>query len=123
MKLQLSKNVKVSFNKYLFLILLSFISTSLEIFGVGIFIPIFEFMKMNGDISALTSQSSYWENFVNYFERFNYEKYGGTPILGLNKTVIIGHGISNEIAIKNMILLTKDVINANLAQKIKTNLT
>ena len=71
MKLQLSKNVKVSFNKYLFLILLSFISTSLEIFGVGIFIPIFEFMKMNGDISALTSQSSYWENFVNYFERFN----------------------------------------------------
>ena len=71
MKLQLSKNVKVSFNKYLFLILFSFISTSLEIFGVGIFIPIFEFMKMNGDISALTSQSSYWENFVNYFERFN----------------------------------------------------
>ena len=71
MKLQLSKNVKVGFDKYLFLILLSFISTSLEIFGVGIFIPIFEFMKMNGDISVLTSQSSYWENFVNYFERFN----------------------------------------------------
>ena len=59
----------------------------------------------------------------NYFKRFNYETYGGTPILGLNKTVIIGHGISNEIAIKNMILLTRDVINANLAQKIKTNLT
>ena len=37
-----------------------------------------------------------------YFKRFNYERYGGTPILGLNKAVIIGHGISNEIAIKNM---------------------
>ena len=42
-----------------------------------------------------------------YFNRFNYETYGGTPVLGLNKTVVIGHGISNEIAIKNMILLTK----------------
>ena len=57
-----------------------------------------------------------------YFKRFNYENYGGTPILGLNKTVIIGHGISNEIAIKNMILLTKDVIEADLRTKINTTL-
>jgi len=56
-----------------------------------------------------------------YFNRFNYESYGGSPILGLNKPVIIGHGISNEIAIKNMILLTKDVIDAKLINKI-TNL-
>ena len=57
-----------------------------------------------------------------YFKRFNYETYGGTPILGLNKTVIIGHGISNEIAIKNMITLTKDVVEADLGSKIKNNL-
>ena len=58
-----------------------------------------------------------------YFNRFNYENYGGTPILGLNKTVIIGHGISNEIAIKNMIILTKDVAEANLNNKIKETLS
>ena len=40
-----------------------------------------------------------------YFNRFNYENYGGTPILGLNKSVVIGHGISNDIAVKNMIIL------------------
>ena len=57
-----------------------------------------------------------------YFNRFNYENYGGTPILGINKTVIIGHGISNEIAIKNMITLTKDVVEADLATKIKETL-
>ena len=57
-----------------------------------------------------------------YFNRFNYENYGGTPILGINKTVIIGHGISNEIAIKNMITLTKDVAEADLATKIKESL-
>ena len=53
-----------------------------------------------------------------YFNRFNYENYGGTPILGLNKTVVIGHGISNEIAIKNMIVLTADVVEADLTNKI-----
>mgnify|MGYP001197428907 FL=1 len=57
-----------------------------------------------------------------YFKRLNYENYGGTPILGLNKTVIIGHGISNEIAIKNMIVLTKDVVEADLANKLKKKL-
>ncbi len=57
-----------------------------------------------------------------FFKRFNYEKYGGTPILGLNKTVVIGHGISNEIAIKNMIILTKSVVEADLAKKIKNNI-
>ena len=30
-----------------------------------------------------------------YFDRFNYENYGGTPILGVKGNVIIGHGISN----------------------------
>jgi len=59
----------------------------------------------------------------NYFKRFNYENYGGTPILGLNKNVIIGHGISNEIAIKNMILLTQNITKSNLVDKIKTNIT
>ncbi len=38
-----------------------------------------------------------------FFDRFNYEQYGGTPILGVNATVLIGHGISNDVAIKNMI--------------------
>ena len=56
-----------------------------------------------------------------YFKRFNYENYGGTPILGLNKTVVIGHGISNAIAIKNMIVLTADVIDADLSTKILNN--
>jgi glycerol-3-phosphate acyltransferase PlsX len=54
-----------------------------------------------------------------YFKRFNYENYGGTPILGINSTVIIGHGISNDIAIKNMLLLSKEVQQAKLSARIK----
>jgi glycerol-3-phosphate acyltransferase PlsX len=53
-----------------------------------------------------------------YFERFNFENYGGTPVLGVNGTVIIGHGVSNDKAIKTMILKTKHVIEAQVSEKI-----
>jgi phosphate acyltransferase len=54
-----------------------------------------------------------------YLDRFNYEIYGGTPVLGVNGNVMIGHGISTPLAIKNMILLSRDVVNADLPSKIK----
>lgn len=53
-----------------------------------------------------------------YFDRFNYEDYGGTPILGINSEVIIAHGISKAKAIKNMIHLSKEVCEAGLSGKI-----
>lgn len=53
-----------------------------------------------------------------YFERFNYENYGGTPILGVKGNVIIGHGISNDIAVKNMIIHAYEVAVSRLASKI-----
>lgn len=53
-----------------------------------------------------------------YFDRFNYENYGGTPILGVKGNVIIGHGISNDIAVKNMILHSYEVAKSGLASKI-----
>jgi glycerol-3-phosphate acyltransferase PlsX len=56
-----------------------------------------------------------------YFDRFNYENYGGTPVLGINSTVMIGHGISNEIAVKNMIITQKDVVEANFRKKLNTH--
>lgn len=54
-----------------------------------------------------------------FFDRFNYENYGGTPILGINGNVIIGHGISNDVTIKNMILLAHEVVESKLADRIK----
>ena len=54
-----------------------------------------------------------------YFDRLDWENYGGTPIIGTNANVVIGHGISKRKAIMNMILQTRAVVHANLAQKIK----
>jgi glycerol-3-phosphate acyltransferase PlsX len=54
-----------------------------------------------------------------FFERFNYEIYGGTPILGVNSNVILGHGISSPEAIENMLLLARDVVKSKLSEQIK----
>lgn len=54
-----------------------------------------------------------------YFDSMNYENYGGTPILGVNAPVIIGHGISNARAFKNMIFSARDVINSRLCEIIR----
>jgi glycerol-3-phosphate acyltransferase PlsX len=55
-----------------------------------------------------------------YFDKFNYELYGGTPILGINSNVMIAHGKSTPLAFKNMMILSKDIVEANLNEKIKT---
>lgn len=54
-----------------------------------------------------------------YFDRFNYENYGGTPILGVNGNAIIGHGISNQTAVKNMIKHSYEVALNKLSDRIK----
>lgn len=55
-----------------------------------------------------------------YFDKFNYELYGGTPILGINSNVMIAHGKSSALAFKNLMVLSKDIVEANLNEKIKT---
>lgn len=55
-----------------------------------------------------------------YFDTFNYELYGGTPILGINANAMIAHGKSSALAFKNMMVLSKDIVEANLNEKIKT---
>ena len=57
-----------------------------------------------------------------YFEMFNFENFGGTPVLGINAPLVIGHGISSETAIKNMLLHTYEVVGAELVNRIKEEL-
>jgi phosphate acyltransferase len=54
-----------------------------------------------------------------HFDRFNFEMYGGVPVLGVAKPVIIGHGISHAIAFKNMILIAQRMIEKDLLKKMQ----
>ena len=54
-----------------------------------------------------------------FIDRLNYESVGGTPVLGINSDVIIGHGCSSSLAITNMILQTEATVQADLVTKLR----
>ncbi len=54
-----------------------------------------------------------------FFEGFNYENFGGSPVLGINGNIVIGHGISSSKAIKNMILQSRPIVRAELTEKFR----
>ena len=54
-----------------------------------------------------------------FWDAMNYENVGGTPVLGVNAPVIIGHGISSARAIKSMILSTEQCNKADLTVKLQ----
>jgi glycerol-3-phosphate acyltransferase PlsX len=54
-----------------------------------------------------------------HFNRFNFEQYGGVPVLGVAKPVIIGHGISHAMAFKNMIRIAYRMLEIDLLGKMK----
>lgn len=50
--------------------------------------------------------------------RFNYNAYGGAPILGTSKPVFKAHGDSKSVTIKNAIKLSMDYVNAKAIEEI-----
>jgi glycerol-3-phosphate acyltransferase PlsX len=80
-----------------------------------------------GNILLKTAEAMYdaavYQNIQNdsFFGRFHFENYGGTPVLGVNKPVIIGHGISNAKAFSNMIGLAEKLIETKFCEIITSN--
>lgn len=75
-------------------------------------------LKMAESFHAITQEKNIQHE---YFDRFDYENYGGTPVLGVAKPVIIGHGISHAKAFSNMIIIAEKMISANLMEKIQAS--
>ena len=55
-------------------------------------------------------------------KRFNYEEYGGAPLLGVNGNVMIGHGSSSAKAISQLIRTAARVVDLDIAGHIQTTL-
>jgi len=55
--------------------------------------------------------------------RFDYQEYGGAPLLGVDGTVIIGHGGSNEQAVENMIFNAVEMVKQDVSGSISAALT
>ncbi|MEO7446430.1 MAG: phosphate acyltransferase PlsX [Ferruginibacter sp.] len=75
-------------------------------------------LKMAESIYDITRNRNIQDEFL---ERFNFEMYGGVPVLGVNKPVIIGHGISHSRAFKNMISIAARMVNTGFTEKIRSS--
>ncbi|AKD04113.1 phosphate acyltransferase PlsX [Pontibacter korlensis] len=56
-----------------------------------------------------------------FFDKFNYEAEGGSPILGVNGNVVIGHGVSSPIAISNMVMQAQKMIASKVWERFQKN--
>jgi len=56
------------------------------------------------------------------FKEFDYQEFGGVPLLGVNGVTIIGHGSSTPKAIKNMILRAEEMVNRKINSHIEESL-
>jgi glycerol-3-phosphate acyltransferase PlsX len=53
-----------------------------------------------------------------FLNKMNYETVGGSPIIGINGNVVIGHGMSSPLAVENMVLQTERMIKSNLYEEL-----
>ena len=56
------------------------------------------------------------DSFVN---SLNYEVVGGSPIVGVDGNVVIGHGVSSPLAIKNMVMVAQKMITSDMLNLLK----
>ena len=73
-------------------------------------------LKMAESVYDLLKRRDYHDPF---FDHLNYEAIGGSPILGINGNVVIGHGSSTALAIKNMILQAFSMAKSDIHHKIQ----
>jgi glycerol-3-phosphate acyltransferase PlsX len=71
--------------------------------------------KLGESFHAIAKLRGIDDEFIN---KTNYESVGGSPILGVNGNVIIAHGISSPLAIKNMIGLAIRQVESNAYTRI-----
>ena len=75
-------------------------------------------LKMAESFYDIFTQRGFKDDFL---DTFNFETYGGTPILGINSPVIIGHGISHAPAFMNMIQVAEKLLSTGLTALFKEN--
>lgn len=57
-----------------------------------------------------------------FLARFNHKLYGGVPVLGCNKPVVVGHGVSDKVSFEGMLQLARKMILSKICEKIAANI-
>lgn len=70
----------------------------------------------------LVKMATFKPTIKTIFKDFDYQEYGGVPLLGVNGVVIIGHGKSSPLAVQNMIFKAVSNVKNDINGKIENAL-
>jgi glycerol-3-phosphate acyltransferase PlsX len=73
-------------------------------------------------VLALPGLALLWPSVGEIRKRVDWREVGGAPLLGVNGTVVIGHGRSDEKAIRSMIRMAEKTAQQNLVQVIASEM-
>ncbi len=73
-------------------------------------------LKMAESLYDILSEKNIHDPF---FDKFNYETEGGSPILGINGNAIIGHGVSSPLAICNMVMQAQKMVTSRISERFR----
>jgi glycerol-3-phosphate acyltransferase PlsX len=76
--------------------------------------------------STLSSQVGYVlsrKAYEVFRRKIDYSEYGGAPLLGIRGVIVIGHGSSNTLAIKNAIRVASELVRGGVNEKIEQELS
>ncbi len=56
-----------------------------------------------------------------FLDKFNHRLYAGVPVLGINKPVIVGHGVSDQVSFLGMISMARKMLISKMNDTIKAS--
>lgn len=100
-----AKNIGITTNIVILIVSLSLVATITELFGIGIFLPIFQFIRLEGDLNALIADSSVWRYLINVFTYFDL-----SPTLLILLLISFSLFLSRQLFIYIRIVYTQTII-------------
>ncbi len=97
-----------------------FVGNTLLKFGEGVTSIFLDFFKTEAKSSlrSLIGILMLKPALTRFIKRFDYQEYGGAPLLGVNGVSVIAHGKSKRVAIKNAIRTAKQTVESDIVGKI-----
>ncbi|HQW46976.1 MAG: phosphate acyltransferase PlsX [Bacteroidetes bacterium] len=56
-----------------------------------------------------------------FLDKFNHRLYAGVPVLGINKPVIVGHGVSDQVSFLGMLSMARKMLISKMNDTIKAS--
>ena len=75
----------------------------------------------NSEIARYLPSLEEFEHLIR--EKFDYNEYGGAPLLGVKGICIVGHGRSKAKAVKNAIRMAEELVRRDVVNKIEKEFT